>query len=155
MNIFVLDSDLKKCAAYHVDKHVIKMILEYGQLLSTTVRMTTEHDIGYKITHKNHPCTVWARESLSNWKWLRELSEKLNDEYKFRYNKSVNHKSYDMIKTLPLPNIPDMGLTPFAMAMPTYCKSENPIDSYRKYYNMEKQSIHTWKNRETPEWIIN
>jgi len=28
MNIFVLDTDTKKCAQYHNDKHVIKMILE-------------------------------------------------------------------------------------------------------------------------------
>lgn len=28
MNIFVLDTDTKKCALYHNDKHVIKMILE-------------------------------------------------------------------------------------------------------------------------------
>jgi hypothetical protein len=28
MNIFVLDTDPKKCAVYHNDKHVVKMILE-------------------------------------------------------------------------------------------------------------------------------
>lgn len=28
MNIFILDWDVKKCAQYHNDKHVVKMILE-------------------------------------------------------------------------------------------------------------------------------
>lgn len=28
MNIFVLDLDPKTCAAYHCDKHVVKMIVE-------------------------------------------------------------------------------------------------------------------------------
>lgn len=28
MNIFVLDNDPRKCAEYHNDKHVVKMILE-------------------------------------------------------------------------------------------------------------------------------
>jgi glucose-6-phosphate 1-dehydrogenase len=28
MNIFVLDINTKKCAEYHNDKHVVKMILE-------------------------------------------------------------------------------------------------------------------------------
>ena len=28
MNIFVLDTNPKKCAEYHNDKHVVKMILE-------------------------------------------------------------------------------------------------------------------------------
>jgi len=26
MNIFVLDTDTKKCAEYHVDKHAVKMV---------------------------------------------------------------------------------------------------------------------------------
>ena len=33
MNIFVLDWDVRKCAQYHNDKHVVKMILETAQLL--------------------------------------------------------------------------------------------------------------------------
>ena len=28
MNIFVLDTDTRKCAEFHNDKHVVKMILE-------------------------------------------------------------------------------------------------------------------------------
>ena len=39
MNIFYLDKDVKKCAEMHVDKHVVKMILEYAQLLSTAHRV--------------------------------------------------------------------------------------------------------------------
>ncbi len=39
MNIFFLDSNPIKCAEYHVDKHVVKMIVETAQLLSTTHRI--------------------------------------------------------------------------------------------------------------------
>lgn len=39
MNIFFLDLDPKTCAQYHCDKHVVKMIVEYGQLLSTAHRV--------------------------------------------------------------------------------------------------------------------
>ena len=35
MNIFILDEDLDKCAEYHVDKHIVKMPLEAGQMLCT------------------------------------------------------------------------------------------------------------------------
>ena len=35
MNLFYLDEDLDKCAEYHVDNHVNKMILEAAQLLCT------------------------------------------------------------------------------------------------------------------------
>ena len=37
MNLFYLDEDLDKCAEYHVDKHVNKMILEAAQLLCTAI----------------------------------------------------------------------------------------------------------------------
>lgn len=39
MNIFVLDRDPRVAAAFHCDKHVVKMIVEYAQLLSTAHRM--------------------------------------------------------------------------------------------------------------------
>ena len=35
MNIFFLDPDPDTCAQLHCDKHNVKMILEYAQLLST------------------------------------------------------------------------------------------------------------------------
>ena len=81
MNIFVLDTDLEKCAEYHCDKHVVKMILEYAQMLSSVVRLQG-HDVGYKLTHKNHPCTIWARESLSKYNRLKRLTRLLNYEKK-------------------------------------------------------------------------
>jgi hypothetical protein len=37
MNLFNLDEDLDKCAEYHVDKHVNKMILECAQICCTVV----------------------------------------------------------------------------------------------------------------------
>ena len=36
MNIFILDKNPKIAAEYHCDKHVVKMILESAQMLSTT-----------------------------------------------------------------------------------------------------------------------
>ena len=85
MNIFVLDQDINKCAQYHVDRHVVKMITESAQMLSTAARLVGI-DAGYKITHQNHPCTKWSRNSLSNWLWLKDLAKSLNEEWKFRYN---------------------------------------------------------------------
>jgi hypothetical protein len=151
MNIFVLDEDIENCARYHVDKHVVKMILESAQLLSSAVRLSGI-DAGYRLTHQNHPCSIWTRESLSNWFWLRDLTKALNDEYRFRYNKDINHKSYDIVRDLPQPNIDDIGLTPFRMAMPEEYQSGDVIESYRTYYKQDKRTIATWKNRELPYW---
>ena len=39
MNIFVLDTNALVAAEMHCDKHCVKMILEYGQLLSTAHRL--------------------------------------------------------------------------------------------------------------------
>lgn len=79
MNIFVLDDDIEKCAEYHTDKHVVKMILESAQMLCTAV-WSMGVEAPYKDTHKNHGCNVWVRKSLSNWLWLRDLTTALNDE---------------------------------------------------------------------------
>ena len=51
MNIFYLDEDVQKCAEYHVDRHVVKMILEYAQLLSTAHRVLDGDD--KKLLHDN------------------------------------------------------------------------------------------------------
>ena len=69
MNIFVLDSDPKVAATMLCDKHVVKMILESAQMLST-VAHTNGHIPRYRPTHSKHPCTLWAGESKSNWQWL-------------------------------------------------------------------------------------
>ena len=39
MNIFYLDKDPKTCAEQHLDKHVVKMLIEYAQLMSTAHRV--------------------------------------------------------------------------------------------------------------------
>jgi len=39
MNIFYLNPEPKICAEMHLDKHVVKMIIEYAQLMSTAHRV--------------------------------------------------------------------------------------------------------------------
>jgi hypothetical protein len=151
LNIFYLDSNLEKCSEYHCNKHVISQLKEYTQLLSTAVR-ESGIDAGYKTTHKNHPSAIWARESLDNWLWLRDLVVALNNEFVYRYEKTVNHKSYEMAMTLPIPNIQSLGLTKFRLAMPDDVKQDDPIEAYRAYYKKHKSHMANWKNRDIPEW---
>ena len=156
MNIFVLDTDPKKCAVYHNDKHVVKMILETAQLLCGSHHVTeSQYDIPYKLSHKNHPCSIWVRECIENYIWLCDLGLELCEEYTYRYGK--RHKSQDIIEwcLMNTPNIPTNGdVTPFALAMPDECKVGAAIDSYRVYYMVEKRSLASWKNRQTPEWYL-
>lgn len=155
MNIFVLDLDVKKCAEYHNDKHVVKMILESAQLLCGVHHMTESlsNDIPYKLSHKNHPCSIWARESVTNYLWLCELGLELCYEYTYRYGRK--HKSQEVIEwcVVNKPNISDKGFTEPPKAMPNQYKVKSVVESYRNYYLGDKAYFSKWKNRKTPKWF--
>lgn len=182
MNIFALDNDPKTCAEYHLDKHCIKMILEYSQLLSTahrlldgkqsesltktgrrttTWRLDDDRDsILYKATHSNHPSAIWARKSSGNYKWLQTLLVSLAKEYNFRYGRHHKCETDGLIARLEsLPNnIPIAEMTPVLLAMPDeYKVSKDPVRCYREYYRYGKPHIHSWKGkiagRPVPPWI--
>lgn len=176
MNIFVLDLDPKRCASYHCDKHITKMILEYAQLLSTAHRVLdgieeiSLSESGrkkktwilenekinsslYQAVFINHPCAVWVRESKANYIWLHTLLTECLIEFYDRYEKE--HKTSSILLDLfPTPNnIPEGPLTPFAQAMPDECKVEDDaVQAYRNYYNMHKHRFAKWKNGNVPEW---
>jgi hypothetical protein len=155
MNIFLLDTDTRKCAQYHCDKHVVKMILETAQLLCGVHHMTDQvtDQVPYKLSHKNHPCAIWSRESLSNYLYLCDLGLELCKEYTYRYGK--RHKSQDVIEwcVTNKPNICDKEFTEPARAMPNEYKVDSVVESYRNYYIGEKSKIAVWKNRDIPEWF--
>lgn len=147
MNIFVLDFNPRTAAMFHCDKHVVKMVLETAQIIST---VTGE---GYRPTHLNHPCTKWARESAANFSWLRHLGVYLGNEYTRRYFK--RHKSSYVIENSRAPDsLPKTGMTPFALAMPDEYKQECPVASYRAYYLGEKNHMLKYTNCEVPNWVV-
>lgn len=153
MNIFVLDKNPKKCAQYHNNAHCIKMVLETAQLLCG-VHWVLGYQAPYKLTHKNHPSAIWVRECLENYIWLCDLGIELCEEYTYRYGK--RHKSQAVIEWC-LNNTPKLRengeITEFALAMPEECKVGNAVESYRRYYIVEKYELAVWKNREKPEWF--
>ena len=126
-------------------------------MICTTHHLHPNQDIKYDIPYKksfvNHPCTKWVRSSIRNYEWLLSLITALNDEYRYRYDRKTNHKSFDVIKKLPLPDLPDNGLTRWARAMPLECKvGNNVIESYRNYYKMKKKRILKYTKRNIPIW---
>jgi hypothetical protein len=173
MNIFVLDNDAATSARMMCDKHVIKMILESCQLLSTAhhvldgdpleintgkrrykTHVCTKKNI-CKATMINHPCTIWTRENRSNYIWLWRHAYALCKEYTRRYNKV--HAMESMLQNElfdPPMNISKGKLTPFAQAMPDQYKDENAVVAYRKYYLNEKVRFAKWSYSEEPEWWI-
>ena len=157
MNIFFLDYDTQKCAQYHCDKHVVKMVLETAQLLCGVHHMTPQvtPQVPYKLSHKNHPCAIRARESLSNYLYLCDLGLELCKEYTYRYGK--RHKSQEIIEwcLTNKPQIVDKNFTTPPKAMPDEYKVSDVIQSYRNYYIGAKKSFCNWKNRQIPEWFLN
>lgn len=153
MNIFILDNDINKNVQYYVDKHVVKMLLEHTQILSTVCRQSGL-DAGYKATHIHHPCVKWAAASIDNFNYLVDLNKALHLEWQYRYKHPVNklHKSYAVMLELPQPSLPNLGLTPFAQAMPEQYKDEDAVKAYRTYYKNDKIHLANWKNREIPYW---
>ena len=179
MNIFYLDHDVTKCAEMHNDKHVVKMILEYAQLLSTAHRVLDGVELNgisasgrkkkfwtlgdsrdytlYKATHINHPSAVWVRKSVQNYMWLAEMLEVLCGEYTYRYGK-VHKVERDglmqLLKNEFPKNLPIAPFTEPTPAMPDDVKIiGDSIKSYRNYYINNKAHLANWKKRQVPEWF--
>jgi len=166
MNIFILSWIIDHCVKYHCDRHVIKMILETVQLLSTCHHVVNPekgekwHQEGkiYKKTHMNHPCSIWLRECRENYIWLCRLGIALCEEYAYRYDKKPSdHKCYSKLIFLKN-NIPDLKsnngrVTQPKLAMPDKYKTDDPVESYRIYYINDKARMLYWKKREAPYWV--
>ena len=152
MNIFVIDEDPKRSAMQLNDKHIVKMVVEQAQMLSTTRLLFKDKTLGlYKPCFINHPCTKWVRESLDNYRWSVIHFKALCEEYTYRYYKVHKTMSLLPLFTKELKGIPDIGLTKFATAMPDKNKVEDSIQSYRNYYLGEKILNKIWTNRKKEE----
>ena len=180
MNVFVLDKNPREAARQHCDKHVVKMIIESAQMLSTAHRMLDgtegrrpsstgktmsrywelsderENKL-YKAVHMHHPCTKWTMESSENYLWHWDLFNALCDEFIYRYKKV--HKTDEVLRgaLLQLPkNIPHGPMTKFPLAMKSNpeCMFDDPVKSYRAFYKTkQKRFSMVWSKRETPKWF--
>ena len=175
MNIFYLHRNPKECAEYHCDKHAVKMIIEYAQLMSTAHRILDgieyidkssgrrikrwkldddREEIVYRASHINHPSAIWVRQNNLHYDWLYNMWTELLNEYSRRYQKI--HKTGNLTKALSITpknipnNLPWQDPPP---AMPEECKVKgNSIESYRNYYVMKKYTFARWNYTQVPDW---
>ncbi|GHM58886.1 MAG: hypothetical protein sL5_09870 [Candidatus Mesenet longicola] len=161
MNIFILDKDPIIAAQMLCDKHVVKMPLETAQLLCSVFWVSLNNQISlsqipYKLTHHNHPCSIWSRQSQANFSWLVDYGIAICKEYSFRYNKihkseKVIHWCNDNQSRLVFK---ESKLTTFVQAMPEQYKGKSAIKAYRTYYLQEKCHFAKWeKGRDEPLWL--
>ncbi len=155
MNIFILDKDVTLNATYHCNSHVIKLPLEIAQLLNNALWINNAKTF-MKVTHLNHPCSIWVRSSRSNFMYAKELAIALCKEYTYRYSKV--HALQKQLEELEVPNMPDYGLTPFVKCVPLDCLESTAVDSYRTYYVKHKLPQEGWrweyKYRNMPKWLF-
>lgn len=157
MNIFYLDSNPALAASYHGDAHVLKMILESAQLLSSAHHVAGSSSLItsniYRLTHVNHPCAIWTRKSKQNYEWLFALFTALLDEYSFRYGKL--HKSRLLIPYLAIPpvSLSDEAFTTPPLVMDVAFIKDDAVESYREYYRLAKSHLHRYTKRDWPSWL--
>lgn len=182
MNLFVLDKDPVVAAQLQCNAHVVKMVVESAQMLSTAHRMLDGHSIRassksgktqvkvwlhpdpdmdsvlYKAVHSAHPCTVWTMASSANYDWHYRHFVALCDEFTHRYGKVHLTDTLLREKLASLPkNIKSGPLTPFALAMksnPECMFPDDPVKSYRMFYQTKQARFKmAWTKREIPDWF--
>ena len=158
MNIFYVDENPYTAAVMLSDVHIVKMILETAQMLSTAHRLTQKSvpEVLYKTTHKNHPSAVWIRSSRDHYIWAYRHFAQLSMEYTRRYART--HLTWKKLSKhlRSIPKLPKEGFTAPPMCMPDEFKIGKPVDSYRWYYTSKSRSMNrtmTWTNATQPQWF--
>lgn len=138
MNIFATSECPFESAVFLDNKRVVKMILESAQMLSNAM-----HHYGlagpYKITHANHPCSVWVRTSRGNFIWLLDHFFGLCKEYTYRYGKTHKCESLYNIFDSAIEYIPQGQQTNFVNCAANkefgldFRSEQDTCRAYRKY----------------------
>ena len=174
MNVFFLSRNTAECARWHTDQHVIKMVIEAAQLLSTAWHQLQPTALvfeplsrccllnGKRIfneTHRNHPMAIWTRQNAANYQYVWNYGLDLADEYFHRWGsrreQPYRHATQAILETLgDMPEcLPDESMTDPPLCMPDEFKVEgDPTLSYRRYYIGAKLTNANYTHRERPEW---
>jgi hypothetical protein len=156
MNIFYINENPIIAARELADDHIRKMQIESAQMCCTA-HWETGNEAPYKRAHKNHPSTIWARQSIQHYIWLVEHGLEICNEFKKRYSK--RHKTQDVLEWLLVnhPNIPDIDFVPPPQCMPDEFKGPNTLEAYKNFYINDKVKVKKldWKKlNNKPKWVI-
>ena len=143
MNIFAIESDasggIDWCASAKAQDNyrVVKMILESCQMLCTAINIQHGEQVTpYRNAHPKHPSTLWVRESAANFELLVEHTLAMLEEYTERFGRV--HKCADVLERVvdlyDAARFPKQEETPLPLCMPEEFKSDNIVDSYRRFY---------------------
>ena len=158
MNIFAIEEDKSgnidwiESARSQDNYRVVKMILESCQILSTVLN-EQGIDAPYRSFNPKHPSCLWAAESSDNFENLIIHCTAMIEEYHSRFQKihkcsAVLQKIVDLYDASKFPTSEP---TPLRMAMPDEYRSENIVESYRRFY-ASKPRVRYPKNK-IPQWF--
>jgi len=164
MNLFFLDESNDLSSQYHVDKHVIKMRVEIAQMLCTAHHvLNPSSNIPYRLSHKNHPMSIWVRSSKENYMFALDLGFRLCEELEYRKGTKVQ-KVLDTLEWCKN-NIHNIKFDSEGLTTPPSCMPDNTkiflsprclkevIKNYRNYYKKDKKHLHKWSDRDIPWWL--
>lgn len=169
MNIFIVDSDPYVAAKSLCGKHCVKMPEETGNMLLWQVKRAgielpkTTQGVTKKLSHENHPCTVWLSASRANYIWGLKHFGALLEEYWLRYDKTHFAQTYHSIIMPNIDRILDSisqdrtpETTPFPRCFGEHKESLSKIidtvSAYRAYYHT-KAHFAKWPSiNDVPAW---
>ncbi len=170
MNIFVTNESPVKSAQVLPDKHIVKMPLETCQMLSIVASDKWGHGYGTlpkidgtpyatdKGAFRNHPCTIWANETLANTRWLLSHGFALCQEYAARYEKVHSCFTTLLAADAIIPDVSWVDYTPFVRAMPDEYKLDDSIttmEAYKMYIASKPWVCNNYLRLpdRKPEWV--
>lgn len=166
MNIFYTHPDPKQCALNHCNRHCVKMILEYAQMLSTAHRKLDGHKVAdeqglMKSTHESHPCTFWVEQSTYHYEWLYQTWMYLLLQYKSYYGRAHAKESLILPLANPPFNMVRRGFKPpYAVGDQDLADKYRDVKEYYKHYLVKKYNAwdakaysfsYPWGK---PDWLI-
>jgi hypothetical protein len=179
MNIFATDEDPVLCAHYLDDKRVGKLLMEANQMLSLAVKLSTPsrglpklicmtNEIGPGkvcdgFAHKNHPVSIWVRQTRGNFSWTVQHARALASEFEHRFGKEHGSACRTDFITQFASNLPDGELQPFQNSAKNGSLGVDftwmaPVtEAYRQYLLarwLGDTHAPKWTNRGRPEWCI-
>ena len=175
MNIFVTDDDPIVSAHNLCDQHVrSKMQIEGAIMLAhafpqdvlhhpSTPRTSTGKPRRRGKGYFKHQCSIWARESKDNFKWLVDHTLEMFTERMYRWPDSNEHFTKKFIewcgKNIHNTIMDKTNLTNYAVAISDDCDCRlidnfdnlSTVDKYREYIRHDKPFA-TWTTRWKPTW---
>ena len=176
MNIFVTNDDPIVAARELCDKHVrSKMQIEGAIMLAhafdqevlshpSTPRSKTGNPRKSGKGYYNHQCSIWARESKANFKWLVDHTLEMFDERMYRWPDSNEHFTKTFIKwcddNIHNTNITKTSQTQYAVAISDDCDCRKEysdfdnlpiLEQYQAYIRYDKPFA-SWTQRSKPSW---